>query len=149
MNGFAPMRHLTDSFFTIRLNADQVKRQCAVMWAAAMLEQVDALPCAERESAVNQRDRELDLSERGAEVRGHVVRAFVVVEILSRFGGYAGEIGFEIGPDFGGGVFLDQERGGGMAAEYRQQTLRYALVAGPAGDLVCDVDEALAGSVKG
>ena len=148
MNGFAPMRHLADSFFTFRLNADQVQRQCAAMRAAAMLEEVDALPCAERESAVDQRDRQLDLRERGAEVGWHVVRAFIVVEILSRFGRYAGEIGFQVGPDFGRGVFLDEERGGGVAAEYRQQTFRHLLFAEPADDLVGDINEALAGCVK-
>jgi len=119
------------------------------MRAAAMLEQIDALPRPKRESAVDQRDRELDLRECRAEMRRHVVRALVIVQIFARLWRDPRKICFEIGANLGRRVFLDEERGGGVAAEYRQQTFHHPLIADPSFDRVGDVDEALTAGVDG
>src|SRR5688572_8728832 len=77
--------------------AEQVQCQSATVRAAAVLEQIDALPGAEREAAADQGDGELDLGQRGAEVGGHVVGPLVVMGVGVRIlGRDAGEIGLEV-----------------------------------------------------
>ena len=46
-----------------------------------MFEEIDALPCAQGEGAADEGNRQLDLGERRADMRGHIVRAFVVVPV--------------------------------------------------------------------
>jgi hypothetical protein len=83
-----------------------------------MFEQVDALPAAPRQPPVDQRDRELHLGQRRAEVSGHIIGTFVIM-LVGRgiFGRYPGEIRFKVAPHLRRRIFLDQQRRGGMAAE--------------------------------
>ena len=57
------------------------------MRPAAVLDEIDALPCPQHQRASNHRDGELRLRERGADMGRHVVRAFdrvAVGEVLRR-----------------------------------------------------------------
>lgn len=77
-----------------------------------MLEEINALPRPERQSAIQQRDGELDLSERGAKVRRHVVKALVIMGVGTRvFGGDPSKIGFQIGSNLGRRIFLHEQGG--------------------------------------
>ncbi len=113
----------------------------AAVGAAAMLEQVQPLPGAERHAAADHRDRELDLRQRGAEMGGHVVGALVVMGVGGGiFRRDPGEEALEVAAGGGGGVFLDQQRSGGVAAEQGQQPFTDALTAEPPGDAGGDVE---------
>src|SRR5438105_3017661 len=56
--------------------ADEMQDELAAVPGGAVLEDVDRLPRAERERAVDDRDRELGRGEGGADVRRHVVGTF-------------------------------------------------------------------------
>jgi len=51
----------------------------AAMRRAAMFEKKDSLPRSKRQCAVHDRDREMRLRQRCADMRGHVVGAFRVM----------------------------------------------------------------------
>ena len=77
-----------------------------------MLEQVNALPRPERQSPIQQRDGELDLSERGSKVGRHVVKALVIMGVGARvFGRDPCKIGFQIGSNLGRRIFLHEQGG--------------------------------------
>src|ERR1700735_1429264 len=63
------------------LLAEHVQCYAALVRPAAMLEQVDRLPGTKAEPPVDDGNGQMDLGEGGAQVRGHIVRAFVVVLI--------------------------------------------------------------------
>jgi hypothetical protein len=109
-----------------------------------MLEEIDALPRAERELASDERNAELHLRQSRSDVGGHVVRAFVImgvgVRILRRD---PGEISFEVAPDLLRGILLNEERCGGVAAEQGEKTFIHLLTVHPAQDVVRDLDQAL------
>ena len=60
------------------------------MGTAAVLEKEDPLPGPERKPAIDHRDRDLHAGEGGPDVRGHVVRPFIVVTIARRVLGRGG-----------------------------------------------------------
>ena len=109
-----------------------------------MLEQIDALPFAERQPPFHKRDRELNLSESGAQMRRHVVRAFVIMGIGVRIlGRDPREIRLEIGADLRRGIFLNEQRGRRVPAKYRQQPIRHLLVVDPSAQLRCNLEQTL------
>ena len=81
-----------------------------------MFPKVDALPGAEHHRAGGDRDAEVDAGQRRADVGRHVVVALVVV-LVNRVGirGQARKNRLEVGAHGGVGVFLDEQRGGGVA----------------------------------
>ena len=116
--------------------ADQVEREAAPVRPAAVLEQIDALPGAEREPAAEQRDGELDLGEDRPQMRRHVVRPLVAMGvgggILRR---EPGDPRLDVGAHLGRGILLDEQRGGGVAAEEGEQAFGHGLGGGPGGDV--------------
>lgn len=76
-----------------------------------MLKQIEALPNAEREAAVDNGNGERSLRESCFDVGRHVIGAFCAMdEKRIAIGHEAAEEGQQIALDVGIGVFLDQER---------------------------------------
>lgn len=120
------------------------------MGGGTVLEEIDALPGAEGEMAGEERDGKMDAGEGGADVGGHVVGAFEGVDVVAGgFGGQAFEVADEVGLDVGVGVFLDDEGGGGVAAEEGEEASGEALLADPGDDLAGEFVEALAAGGDG
>lgn len=116
-----------------------------------MLEQVHALPGAQREFSVMDRNGKLRLRKSGADVRGHVIRTFSRVPVEVRvFRDKAGEEIGEVGNDVRIGVLLNHQRRGSVLAENRQQSGFRLLAVKPGVDLAgefiqpltvsCDMD---------
>ena len=90
---------------------------------AAVLEQVDALPGSERHPAADNRDRQTDRGQSGADMGRHVVRPLVVVGIAALvLGRQELEERLEIVAHRRRGVLLDQQRRRGMTTEQGQQS---------------------------
>jgi len=64
--------------------ADQMQGDFPAVGRAPVLEQIDPLPGAQRQPAIPDRDGELHAGQGRAEMRGHVVGAFVRVPISPR-----------------------------------------------------------------
>ena len=103
-----------------------MKRDLPLGRVAAMLEQEDALPGAERQAAVAHRDGKLDLRQSGPQVRGHVVGSLVVMLVRSSLGRDASKIGLQVALDRGRSIFLDQQGRGCVAAEKREEAVANA-----------------------
>lgn len=81
-------------------------------------------------------EAETNGGQSGADVRGHVVVALAGVAEEGVAGGHeAGEEAFEIATDFGIGVFLNEQRRGGVAQMEREQAGLDGVVADEAADL--------------
>ena len=76
-----------------------------------MFPQVNALPSTEGEIPSRDGDALGRSHQHGTHVRRHVVRAFVIVLPLRRFGGHGFEPAREIAENGGIGIFLDDETG--------------------------------------
>jgi hypothetical protein len=126
-----------------------VEDDLAAVGVDAVLEEVDALPGAEDQAAVEDGDGELDLGEGGFEVGGHVVEAFVVVNVGTVVGGDVVEVGEDVALYGGVGVLLDEERGGGVAAEDGEQAGVDVLVGDPVVERRGELVEALAAGGEG
>jgi hypothetical protein len=112
------------------------------MRPAAMLEQVNALPGAERRLAVHDRNRQLNLRQRRAQMRRHVVGAFVIVLITSLlFRRQLLEECFQIGAHFPGRILLNEQRRRGVLAENGEQPSGDILRAHPATNLARDLHQ--------
>src|SRR5580658_6820579 len=102
----------------VRLLAEHVQHDAALVGPAAMLEQIDRLPSTEAEPPVYDGNGQMDLSEGGAQVRGHVVRAFVVVLVERRIlGDETLEECLNVQAHRGRGVLLDEQRRARVGAE--------------------------------
>jgi hypothetical protein len=134
------------------LFADQVQHDLAAVGMDAVLEEVDALPGAEDEAAVQDGDGELDLREGGFEVGGHVVEAFVVVEVGAvrwrHVGGDVVEVGEDVALHGGVGVLLDEQRRRGVAAEDGEQAGVDLLVGDPLAEGRGELVKGLAAGVE-
>ena len=107
--------------------AHQMHRDAPLVRAGAVLEQVDALPAAEIRPAGVDRDREMGRGQGGADVRRHVVRAFLGVPVVAQVLRHdAPEELVEIVQHVRIGVLLDQERCRGVVQVEGQQALRDA-----------------------
>lgn len=81
----------------------------------SMLPEINALPGAEGQSSVGNRDGEIGRGQGGADMGRHVIRAFAsVFEQGIAVGNQAREKTFEIQADLGVGIFLDDQRSGGV-----------------------------------
>ena len=92
----------------------------------AVLEEIDALPGAERQPAGGHRNGERGRRQRRLDVRRHVVGAFAAVDEIAhrRIVGrrhQPPEEGVEVAPHVRIGIFLDQQRAGCVPHEHRQQ----------------------------
>src|SRR5690348_8228462 len=115
---------------------------------AAVLEQENALPCAEERASVLDGDRQLRRRQRCAQMRGHVVRSFIVMLVRAVLGSDAAEIGLEIAPRRRSGILLDQQRGGRVAAKKRQQAFADAALAHKIADRIGKFMQAALGSAN-
>lgn len=89
---------------------------------SAVLEQENPLPPAKRQTPADNRDGKLGRSQRRAQVRGHIVRTFVIMLLFRAFGRETGDEPLEVAPGGGRGIFLDQERCRGVTAKKRAKT---------------------------
>ena len=133
------------------LFADQVQDDFSLVGADPVLEEVDALPRAQREMAVEDGNRKLHLSQGSFEVGRHVIRAFRVMLVGAVFRGDPVEVCLQVDAYGRVGVFLDQERRGGVPAEDRQEAGVDLLAGEPFLDGCGEVVKALAagGEAKG
>ena len=87
-----------------------------------MLEQIDSLPGSQSRPAVQDRNGQLHAAQRSADVRGHIVGAFVPVAVSPRLlRRQAVEERFEIGANAPGRVLLNEQPGRGVPAEQGQE----------------------------
>jgi len=111
----------------------------------AMFPDINALPGAEHHAAIADGNGEVDGGEGGADVGRHIVIAFGGMdEHAVAVGDEAGEEGFEVAADVGIGVFLDEQRGGGVAEMEGEETVLKAFFGKPVGDVISDFVEAAA-----
>ena len=73
----------TSRGFIVSLFAHQMQRHAAAMARGPVLENVDALPCSERQPSLFHRNGKLRQRESRADVRRHVVRPFDGVTVQS------------------------------------------------------------------
>ena len=90
------------------LFAGDVDVDLAGVGVGAVFPEVDALPGAEHHRATGDGDAEADTCQRGADVSGHVVVAFIIM-LINRIGvgSKAGEDRLKVGAHARVGVFLD------------------------------------------
>lgn len=106
-----------------------------------MLEKVDALPGAEQQTAVSDRDREVRLGKRRPNVCRHIVGAFGAMAVagIARRSQPPKEVQ-KIGEHIGVRILLDQQRRGRVPQKDRQKTRSYRLPTHPlldgSGDVV-------------
>ncbi len=106
------------------MTCSATSRRCGV---SPVLDEIDALPCSQNQRAGDDGNGELGLRQRRANMRRHVVRPFRVMGVARSLRRDLREEGLEVLEHRRIGVFLDQQRRGGMAAEDRQQPLVEAL----------------------
>jgi len=122
----------------------------AGMGGATVFPEIDSLPGAEGKAASVDGKGEVDGGKGGADMGGHVVIALGGVnEKWVAVGNEAGEEGFQIAPDIGVGIFLNEERGGGVAEVESDEAGLKAVFGEPGGDLVGEVVEAAAAGGDG
>jgi hypothetical protein len=93
-----------------------------------VFEKKNALPRSERRRAADDGNREMRLGERRANMRGHIVRTFGVMDIAAVFRREAREDGFKIRKNVGVGVFRDQQRRRRVTAKDREEPFGDAIV---------------------
>lgn len=86
-----------------------------------MLPQIDALPCAEGESSIANRNGLGCFGERATNVRRHVVRAFVIVLPASRFGHDVRHPVLQVSKHRRIRIFLDNQACRGVLNEHETQ----------------------------
>ena len=87
-----------------KLLADNGERDVTAMRGSAVLEQKNSLPGAELHLAINNRHTLARARQDHPNVRGHVVRALIVVFVVRAFGNELLEKPFDIAPCLGGRV---------------------------------------------
>lgn len=122
-----------------------MRRHRSPVRSAAVFEQIDALPNPQNRASVRDRDRQARRGDRGAEVGGHVVGAFVIMLIAARLGREPREPALEIAARGGGGIFLDQQRTRRVPHEQREQPGGNAGPGNPVANVARTVVQPLAG----
>jgi hypothetical protein len=90
-----------------------------------MLEKIDSLPGSQSEAAVPDRNGQLQAGQRGAEVGGHVVGAFICVAVSPRLlWRQAVEERLEIDANLSGRVLLNEQAGRGVPADKVRSPVR-------------------------
>ena len=121
-----------------------MERERSAVRRAAMLEQIDALPGAQDQAPLGERDRELGLGERGADVGGHVVGALVAMPIeRGIFRSDAGEEALEVGTRVAGRIFLHEQGRRAVTAENGEETLTHSLFPDPGVDTMSSIEQSL------
>jgi hypothetical protein len=110
-----------------------------------VLDQIDALPRAERERAAGHRHVQGDAGQHGLDVGRHVIGAFNRVHPAGVLRRQPAQRRGEIGAHVGIGVLLDDERRRGVAQVNEQHAVPGAGLGEEARNLAGDLDEALAG----
>src|SRR5258708_3127014 len=127
------------------LFGEEVQYNAAPVGAHTMLEKVDTLPSAQRKFSVMNRNRELNLRKRRADVGSHVVGALPRVTVKMRvFRDQTREEIREIGHYVRVGIFLNHQRRGSMLAKNRQQSGVGVFAAQPCLDLAGEFIQSLA-----
>ena len=102
--------------------ADQMHGDFALVWRASVLEQINPLPGSQGEPAGDDRNGELHAGQRRSDVGRHVVGAFVRMPISPHLlWRDAFKECLQIGADVRRGVLLNEQSGGGVPAEQRQE----------------------------
>lgn len=126
-----------------------MQHELAPVRRAAMLEEIYSLPGPKHQPSRDNGNGELRLRERGSDMRRHVVGAFAAMDVTRTIlGRDLFEKSFKICPDVGVGVFLNEQRCGGVTAENRQKTGGDVLAADPGRDLRRDFGETFAMSLN-
>jgi hypothetical protein len=122
--------------------ADQMHGDFPVVGRAPMLEEINTLPGSQRESAIPDRNGAVHAGQGGADVRGHVVGAFVCVTVspgpLRR---QAVEERLEIGANVRRRVLLNEQSGRGVPAEQGQEPGSHVVRSQPIEDIAGNLDE--------
>ncbi len=113
----------------------------AAMAGCAMLADKYRLPGSQSRRAAEHWDRAGHAGQRALHMGRHVVGAFSVMPPGGGFRRQPVQRVDEIGADVGIGVFLDHERGGGVAQEQGQETLAHAAFTDEIPDVAGDVSE--------
>lgn len=109
-----------------------------------MLEEINPLPRAKPQPARSDRDRNLRLGQGGADMRGHVVQSFALMEVAPIiFRRKLAEKTLQIGADIRVRIFLNEEGRRGMATKNREEAARYFLRRHPSGNGRGDLDQPL------
>ena len=114
----------------------------AAMGLPAMFENKNALPSAESGLGGHDRDGQLNLRKGRPEMRGHVVRTLIVMQIARRIlRGDGFEEPLQIRSNIPRRVLLDEKRRRGVPTEQRQQADLDILLGGPRPYLVGDLQK--------
>ena len=106
------------------LFANNMGRHAARMRVMAMFPNINALPGAEGRLATNDGNAEVHRGQRRANVRRHVVLALArVLKQRVAIGNQPRKKSLQIAAHFRVGIFLDQQRRGGMAQVQREQAI--------------------------
>jgi len=122
-----------------RLLTCQMQHDAAAVRSRAVFEHVNSLPGAQCEPGIDDRDGQLRLRKRGADMRRHVIGTLGGVAVPGCvFGNDARKELIEITYHVGVGVFLDDQRSRGVLNKHRQQPRADALAVRPLFDLSGD-----------
>jgi len=110
-----------------------------------MLDQIDRLPCSEREFALEHGDLQRGRRQHGLDMRRHVIGSFGIVAPSGVLGRQAIEHGREIVEHRGIGVFLNRQRRRGVTDEQCYRPFSRAGRLDELRDLAGEVDKAAAG----
>src|SRR5271166_3870148 len=131
--------------FLYGLLTQRVDRDLAPMRRAPMLEEINPLPRSERETAVDQRDRQVGRRQRRPDVRRHIIGAFIVMGVAMRvLRRDAFEKRLEIRADLRRGVLLDEKGGRRVPAEQGDQSCFQLVPPDPVGEGPRHLDQAAA-----
>jgi hypothetical protein len=109
---------------------------------APMLEQINPLPGPQGELALQDWNCELHAGQRRADVRRHVIGAFIHVPISPRLlRRQAVEKRLQIGANVRRGVLLNELSGGGVPAKQGQEPRLHLMRLEPISDIARNLDE--------
>src|SRR5450631_1607661 len=121
-----------------------MQNQRTRLWTPAMFKQVYALPGSQRQPPLDYWNAELNLRERRTNMRRHVIRPLLVMFIRGGIlGSNAREIRLQIAAHGRCGIFLNEEGGGRMTTEYRQQPRHDRLSLRPLRDSIGNLEQSL------
>src|SRR5579863_3162520 len=110
----------------------------------AMLSDINTLPGAEVERSASDRNVQRNAVDHGFDMGGHIVWTLDLVDPSGIGRRHAVECGEQIAPNVGVGVFLDDERGGGMTEKKRETAVGRLAVLQKSPDLAGNLKEPFA-----
>jgi hypothetical protein len=114
-----------------------------------MLKQIYSLPSSKDQPPRDNGNGQLRWQKRGSYMRRHVVGTFTSMNVARVIlGRDLCKKSFEIGTNIGVGIFLNKQRGGGVAAENRQKTAGDILPSNPGRNLCRELGETFAMSLN-